>query len=335
VLKDAAKTLQGGVWMRPKPEDRIHRGDNLLQSREIAVMKTAAAQQLPDPFNRIELRTVGRQEMQIEMVLHCLAPRLMQAGVVIPSVVDDRDQLAARAPVALQFSIKVPAGDGVEHAVGSRHDQFTVLESHGTEKADALAGGRVPTNGILHLRRNPHAAARTVLLKVNFIHRPQINIIPSRQCAEFFYAWLAKPDPTEPLAGAACAAESQAGGKAAGTGAPSVSLPAPDSETGTMSGHPTDAYLDQTGPGWPARRPPLLRVGRHRGDWGDRGVDLRSARPIRRFRTAAPNSRPCDGNPPTVAPPEDTSCLEPPAERHAVDDHNERRRCAGSHPEEP
>jgi hypothetical protein len=43
---------------------------------------------------------------------------------------------------------------------------------------------------IVHLGWHPHAGAGTVLLKMNFINRPQVNGGILCQCAEFFCARL-------------------------------------------------------------------------------------------------------------------------------------------------
>src|SRR6266550_5815737 len=45
-------------------------------------------------------------------------------------------------------------------------------------------------NRIFHLGRDPHPTPRAVLLEVNFINSPEINLRISCQCAEFFYALL-------------------------------------------------------------------------------------------------------------------------------------------------
>jgi hypothetical protein len=44
------------------------------------------------------------------------------------------------------------------------------------------------------LRRNPHSAPRTVLLKVNLIEGPEVHVRLGGQLSEFFYAPLVEAD---------------------------------------------------------------------------------------------------------------------------------------------
>jgi hypothetical protein len=102
-----------------------------------------------------------RQELQTEVVGYFIAPSLVKAGMVIPSVVGDDDRLAPSAACYhFQLAQKLPAGLGIKHALGSRHHQFPVAQAHGTEKTDALPGGCVIAHRVLHLWRNPQATTR-------------------------------------------------------------------------------------------------------------------------------------------------------------------------------
>ena len=152
----------------------------------------------------------------------------MKLGVVITGVIDDYNHFSTLAPKAVKFSKEIEASFCVEHAIRLRGDQLTVLDSNCPEKTDTLARWRMKADGIGYLRGNPHPTPRTVLLKVNFIHCPEINVISSCQSAEFFYAWLAGPDQPELLADAVYVSENQAGGRGVDTGAPLISLQIPD-----------------------------------------------------------------------------------------------------------
>src|SRR5580658_28676 len=298
-------------------------------------MQTAPPSQLPDPFDRIEFWTIGRQKMQTKVIFDFSSPSRMQVGMVIASVVDNHHHFPAWATAALQFAVKIPAGAGIKHAVGLGHEQLAIFETYSPEKTDAFSRWGMEANRIFHFGRNPHAATRAVLLEVNFIHRPQINVVSSRQCPEFFCARLAEGDQLAPLAGAACVNESPTGGTTADTGALSVSHPVPGSGTLKAWGHPTSGCSARTLRESCAR---LLRrqpVAFRSSGWGGQAVGLRPAQPIPRFQTAVPSLQRYDGNHPTVAPPVDRSRREPRAKRRGDDGHSGRRRCAESHPEWP
>ena len=101
---------------------------------KVAIVQAAPANQFPHSFDGIELRTVGRQEVQTEVVGYFIAPTFVETGVVIPSVVGDDYSLAPSATCyPFQFPQKLPAGLGIKHSFGSRHHQFPVAQAHGVD----------------------------------------------------------------------------------------------------------------------------------------------------------------------------------------------------------
>ena len=187
ILENPTESPQRGIGAGPELKCRCHRRDNLLQSCEITVVQAATPSQFPDPFDRIEFRTVGRKKVQAKVTGDLSPPRLMEFGMVIASVVDDDHQFPARADsVSLQFPIKVPAGHGVKLCPLGR--DMTSLPSSGARrrKADALTRRGTQDKPDRPLRAaSTCGSASRVLLKVNFIHGPQINVVSARQCAEF------------------------------------------------------------------------------------------------------------------------------------------------------
>jgi hypothetical protein len=79
--------------------------------------------------------------------------------------------------------------------------------------------GVMKHDGVFVLRRNPHPAARSLLLEVNFIESPEVYRLVSHVSWEFFYAVFVGPGRPWPKPAAACAAESPIDGTVAGTGA--------------------------------------------------------------------------------------------------------------------
>src|SRR6185436_18006702 len=132
---------------------------------------------------------------------------------------------------------------------------------HRPEIADALAGWGVQTDGVGHFRWNPHSTTRSMLLKMHFIHCPQIKIALARQDVEFFYAHVAIQDWIWRPVGGVCAAENQIGETIADTDEPSALLHAFGQDTPTVSAHPTSESAVQTWMDWNARQPRLGRFG--------------------------------------------------------------------------
>ena len=60
-----------------------------FKEAEVAVVKTKAASQFPNSLDRVEFRTVGRQEIESERRRLLLAPWTVESGMVIAGVVAD------------------------------------------------------------------------------------------------------------------------------------------------------------------------------------------------------------------------------------------------------
>lgn len=247
MLSNAAQALERGVRPRPCAERWLDRSDDALQGREVLIMEATTTDQFPNPLDGIELRTVRRQKVQPEAIGDRGPPGFVQDRVVIAGVVADDHHLATGAASdTLKFAQEVPTSLRIEPAFGPRHDQFTVPQAHRAKEADTLARGGMAADRIMNLGRHPKTTARTVLLEMHFIHRPQIDVDASGQLPEFFYAPLALECPLAPLPDEACAAESQVAETVSGTGEPSTSPPVPGAETPTTLGRPTSGSSGQT-----------------------------------------------------------------------------------------
>jgi len=175
------------------------------------------SRQFPDAFDGIQIRAVGRQVAQGKLRFLFRPPR----GVVVAGVINDHDHTPSGPPAALpQLGQKIPGRHPVKAAEFPAEEELAIPQADGSKIADAFAGGSVEQNGIIDLRRNPHPSTRTVLLKMNFVDRPEINGGILGQSAEFFYARLAFADQLEPPPGAACGSENPTGETAADIGEP-------------------------------------------------------------------------------------------------------------------
>jgi hypothetical protein len=61
---------------------------------------------------------------------------------------------------------------GIKAVFLSKEDEFTIAQPHRPEVADAAMGRMMQDYWLPSLWRNPHAAARAVLLKTDFVHGP-------------------------------------------------------------------------------------------------------------------------------------------------------------------
>jgi len=304
----------------------------MVQCGKVAIVQTAATDQLPNALYRIELGTVGRQKVETKVIGDFLPPALMKRGMMITSIVDNDHRLSP-TPAAYTFELpeELPTGACVKHAFGWRHHQLAILEPHRAEKADALSSRSVQTDWIIDFRRNPQATTRAMLLEMHFIHRPQIDFDLSRQEAEFFCVRLATEGRLERLGAGVCATESPVAGKAAGIAGPSSLRPAGGQQTRTTSDHPTFGSATRTGLDSNARRPPLEPIAWHPSDWDVPVAHPQTNRPVQRIQSAAPNSRQCGENRLKDRRPGGRSIPGRRAAHHGVGDRSARNRCAGSH----
>jgi hypothetical protein len=61
-----------------------------------------------------------------------------------------------------------------------------IPQAHCPKIAHTLAGGGVQQDGVLDFWRDPHAAARAMLLKVHLVGSPKIDAVVPHQGLEFF-----------------------------------------------------------------------------------------------------------------------------------------------------
>jgi len=66
-------------------------------------------------------------------------------------------------------------------------NQLSITQTDSSEIAHALACRVMQQHWVFFLRRNPHQTTRSILLKMNFISRPQIDFGIGCKPSEFFY----------------------------------------------------------------------------------------------------------------------------------------------------
>ena len=139
-------------------------------------MNTQPTREFPHALRGIQFRAVGWQEVQAETFRLLLPPVAVQSGVVISGVVGNHHHLSSRASAGgTKLFQELPAGQGVELTRLTPEDESAIAQTDRSIVAHALAGGLVKQHGVPGFGRDPHAAARTVLLKMHFVHGPEIN----------------------------------------------------------------------------------------------------------------------------------------------------------------
>lgn len=171
-------------------------------------MQTEPSCELPESFDRIELWAVRRQKIHLEPWRVSLPPFFVERGVVIASVVrDHHDPPPASATRFAELFHKSEKTHTVKLSCLTPEDELPVPQADRPEITNAPSRGMVEQDGILFLRRHPHPAPRPVLLKMNLVARPQVNLRVLRQKDEFFYIAVESQDLHGRSMAAACADE--------------------------------------------------------------------------------------------------------------------------------
>jgi hypothetical protein len=169
--------------------------DNRSQSREIPIMSSHAASQLPNPFDRIEFRAIRWHEFQVQMLSTLYPPIEMKFGMMIFDIVEDQDNMAPS--MTTDSSHLLEKGEErfpVETFFFPAIDELAIPDTNSAKVADSFAGGMMQKNGIGNFRRNPHPAGRTMLFKTDLVHSPHVESVVMRQIMDFFYMLPAVPD---------------------------------------------------------------------------------------------------------------------------------------------
>ena len=136
-------------------------------------MGATPASQFPNSFYRVELRAIRRQKVQLEMIGAAFAIFLVQLSIVIASIVRNGDHLfPGMATCPSELFEKFFKRFRIEFLWLPAINKFSVPKADCSEIANLIACWFMFQHWIFFLRRNPHAATRTVLLEMNFIDGP-------------------------------------------------------------------------------------------------------------------------------------------------------------------
>src|SRR6266702_96420 len=203
--------MQHFVGSAPAVEAGVDGLEHFGKRCEVPVVRREAPGQLPNSFDRGELRAVWRQKHQPQMSSVAAQKWRQEDRVMIASVVQYQHHAPSRCLLAQQTLQKALERGGVENRAHHANELATV-QADGAKAGDGLAGWRMPQDRVLDFRWYPHAAARTVLLEVTFIQAPQFDVGAASQATEFFLLPRLSADPIERLGGAACVTESPVDG---------------------------------------------------------------------------------------------------------------------------
>jgi hypothetical protein len=72
-----------------------------IQQGKVAVVNRQPPRQFPNSLDGVQIRTIGRQEIQRKAVGRILRPSPMEPGMMVAGIVQDDDHPSATLPLAL------------------------------------------------------------------------------------------------------------------------------------------------------------------------------------------------------------------------------------------
>lgn len=178
--------MECNIGFAPEPkssEDRVHQ---FLQFSKISIVCAETPRQLPNPFDRVEIGTVGWKEIELQTKTMLEKPLVENHRMMMAGVIYNHDHFSIRASMANEGPQESLECLAVER-LGRPGDQAPIGWADSPEHRHRLAGWGVIKDRIGVFRGNPHDAAGPMLLKMTFIGKPQINVLSSGQSSEFFY----------------------------------------------------------------------------------------------------------------------------------------------------
>src|SRR6267142_5760512 len=222
MLTYRAQTLECRIGLGQFSESSFYGLDHGRQRGKVAVVQTQPAGQFPYPLDRVEVGAVRRQERQAKVGLLLLPPLSVQGGVMVFGVIYDHYHAPPIAAAGLaHLPEKRPSGLRIERLGFLREEELPITNPHRAEISHTFARRMMQQHRVLDFRRDPHSAARTVLLEMHLIHGPQINRLVVYERVQFFYKRSVAADPLRLRRGEVFAAGNSTGG----TGADTAALP--------------------------------------------------------------------------------------------------------------
>ena len=140
-------------------------------------METATAREFPDALDGVQVRAVGGEEVERKTLPLLASPVAMESSMVIGGIIGDDHNSAARMGTG---TAKVPeelkATGAVKTVRLALKEEPPISHWHGAEITDAAPGGVVEQHRVFDFGRDPHAAARAVLLEMHPVPSPKVHL---------------------------------------------------------------------------------------------------------------------------------------------------------------
>src|ERR1035437_6372593 len=146
--------------VRPLAELGFDGVDHSFQLVEVAVVQAEAPCKLPNSFDGIQVRRVGRQIAQRKVEDMFFSPWPVEKGMMVFGVIGDHHYPATGSDaVAAQAFHECEKGRAIELTCFAAKQKLPISQPHRTKISDAASRGSMQQDRVLSFRRNPHLAS--------------------------------------------------------------------------------------------------------------------------------------------------------------------------------
>lgn len=100
----------------------------------------------------------------------------MKVFCMVPTGIVYNDNHFAAFTMTADKAFHVPLKSHGIKSIGTFGNKSSISDTNCPENPYVLSGRRMQDNGVLYVRSNPHGAARTVLLEMALILKPQVKV---------------------------------------------------------------------------------------------------------------------------------------------------------------
>ena len=142
MMFDRTETLEDRIGMAPDLELGVNNLREFIERGEESVVEPQTAQEFPDSFNRIELRTVWWEKLQDEIGFLLVPPGGVEIGMMIPGVVDNENHTAATASAdPAKLAEEIPTGLSIKGTFRLGGAKLAISNPDRPKIANRFSGG--------------------------------------------------------------------------------------------------------------------------------------------------------------------------------------------------
>ena len=150
--------MQLEIGLKPLRKLALNNCNQILDGWKVGIVRAQMTRQLPYSFYWIQVRTVGREKIQLQNMSILVEPGPQPLRMVPPCVVEHHYQFLSTTTPSQQTPQKYLKTCGIE-SFGQHRHHSSIGRTNCAKNAHLLASGGMQHYRIQIFRRNPHGTA--------------------------------------------------------------------------------------------------------------------------------------------------------------------------------